>query len=564
MELLQAEATPTSSEIEIKGNAGSRMTFVQGDVVIDLNGIITTMNDGSIPLLYAHDVNDQIGFVNSVEVREDGIYLKGKLTMDTKRCANIKNSFRDGQPWQASLGFIIVEGKEIPEGEDVEVNGRIESGPVTIAEAIEIKECSIVTFGADSHTEIIKANASKDNVIEAEATVNVNIKTCDELAEPSIIANTKGTPMTEELNLTNNTRIASLAVMMQAGANINERNYKEAELEAANQLKDLDFRSIVEAASGWQPTHSQRSNAGEWLQAAASSYGLNNIITTVSGEMLLKYMDSENEPWRQIFRISSCSDQRPSYRYKIGSNGGYDLKKVKAGAEFEHAVYDDAKAVISADLYARQCVITEEELLAGNAVGALADILRQSASGAKQCIKNVLYKCFLNPTSQFDSTNFFDASRGNTFTGKALTYANLAEGVAKFYDCNLRGVDPKFLVVPSSLWATAQTLCKATSMFTTSGSGADINPIASKGIVPVAIPDLSLSKYGGNYSDTTWYLMADPGILTAFEATFLNGNTTPRMRRQDVTVGFAGIKFDTSLIFGCASLDPEGIVKFTA
>lgn len=561
MELLQAEATPLSSEIEIRGNAGSRMSFDEGDVVIDLNGIIATMNDGAIPLLYAHDSNDQIGFADSVEVREDGIYLKGKLTMDTKRCANIRNSFKEGQPWQASLGFVIVESREVAEGEEVEVNGRIEAGPVIIAQTIEIKECSIVTFGADSHTEIVRADA-KPNTIEAEATVNINAG--DELRELDIVADKKGNVMTEELNMNNNTRIASLAVMMQAGADINERNYKEAELEAANQLKDLDFRSIVEAASGWTPTHAQRSSAGEWLQAAASSYGLNNIITTVSGEMLLKYMDSENEPWRQIFRISSCSDQRPSYRYKIGSNGGYDLKKVAAGAEFEHAVYDDAKAVIAADLYARQCVITEEELLAGNAVGALADILRQSAAGAKQCIKNVLYKCFLNPTCQFDSTNFFDASRGNTYSNKALTYANLAEGVAKFYECNQRGVDPRYLVVPASLWATAQTLCKATSFYTASGSGADINPIASCGLIPVAIPDLELAKYGGNYSSTTWYLMADPGTLTAFEATFLNGNTTPRMRRQDVIVGFAGIKFDTSLIFGCASLDPEGIVKFTA
>lgn len=559
---LQAEAKPISSEIEIKGNAGSRMTFTQGDVVIDLAGIITTMNDGSIPLLYAHDSNEQIGFADRVDVREDGIYLKGKLTMDTQRCSNIKNSFKEGQPWQASLGFTIVEGREVAEGEEVEVNGRIEQGPLTIAQAIEIRECSIVTFGADSHTEIIKANA-EEQVIEAEATVNVNT-TSDELTESGIVAsNMKGNTM-EELNLTNNTRIASLAVMMQAGANINERNYKEAELEAANQLKDLDFRSIVEAASGWTPTHSQRSNAGEWLQAAASSYGLNNIITTVSGEMLLKYMDNEKEPWRQIFKISSCSDQRPSYRYKIGANGGYDLKKVSAGAEFEHAVYDDAKAVISADLYARQCVITEEELLAGNAVGALADILRQSAAGAKQCIKNVLYKCFLNPTCQFDSTNFFDATRGNTFSSKALNYANLAEGVAAFTKANDRGIEAKYLVVPASLWAVAQTLCKATSMYTSSGSGVDINPIASKGLVPVAIPDLELQKYGGNYSSTTWYLMADPQTLTAFEATFLNGNTTPRMRRQDVVVGFAGIKFDTSLIFGCASLDPTGICKFTA
>lgn len=562
MKELLARAEPVSSDIEILANAGSRMSF-DADYVIDLNGIIALANDKQIPLLFSHNREKVIGYADKLIIDERGIVLKGKLTTNLDETNDIRVSFEAGQKWQASLGFKVVECESFDEGVEVEVNGRIEEGPVCIAKAIEIMECSIVSLGADSKTEILKANdASK--LLEASALVNVNINNNNELEEVAINATRKDTLMTEELNMNNNTRIASLAVLMQANAPINERNYKEAELEAANQLKDLDFRSIVEAASGWNPTHSERSSAGEWLQAAASSYGLNNIITTVSGEMLLKYMDSEKEPWRQIFKISSCSDQRPSYRYKIGSNGGYDLKKVQAGAEFEHAVYDDAKAVISADLYARQCVITEEELLAGNAVGALADILRQSAAGAKQCIKNVLYKTFLNPVCQFDSTNFFDASRGNVFSSKALTYANLAEGVAKFYECNQRGVDPRYLVVPSSLWAVAQTLCKATSMYTSAGSGADINPIASAGLIPVAIPDLELAKYGGAYSSTTWYLMADPQELTAFEATFLNGNTTPRMRRQDVVVGFAGIKFDTSLIFGCASLDPQGIVKFTA
>lgn len=560
---LDARGEPCVTTISIKGNAGSRMTFKGVDVVIDLDGIITTHNDKPVPLLYDHNNNEQLGYAAGLTVNKDGVFLDGKLTINSDRVDNIRDSWRAGQPWQASLGFVIVDGENVPDGASAIVNGREELGPVTIAHAIEIMECSIVTFGADDRTEILNASKNTDEnggYITAAASVVVN--NAVELDAPAINVKHKGNTMTENETKPNNTRIAALACLMQAGAKVNPAEYKESELEAANQLKGLDFRSIVEAASGWQATHAERSDCGEWLRAAASSFGLNQILQTISSELLIKFVDVENELWRQVFKVTSCTDTRPSYRFK--ELGEFMLKKNIAGQDMEHAVYSDVKAVISADLYTRQFAITEEEVLAGNSIGALEDILKQAAVGASRTVRHVLWSKFLDPQNcQFDGQAFFSGARGNVSSGMALNYDNLATAIGAFHKLNNRGINPSILLVPSSLWAKAQTLCKATNFYTTAGTGADVNPIISSGVRPVCVPDLELADNGGAYSQTTWYLLAEPNVIPAFEATFIGGNSTPRLRRQDINIGFAGIKFDCTLGFGCAQLDPAGIWKYT-
>lgn len=560
MNIIEATAQPQTTEIVIKGNGGSRMSFENGDVVIDLNGIIATHKDGSVPILYGHDHDDQLGFASTVEVKEDGIYLIGKLTMDTKRCGNIRNSWREGQPWEASLGFIVVEGENVAEGQTVAVNGREEVGPLTIAKAIEIMEVSIVTFGADENTSIVQAQREENDVVSAPAIASVKEINVEATIEESPIVTSCRKGIEMENTTTNNVRVASLACLMQANA-VNEKNWNEFELEAAHQLKDLDFRSIVDAACGQNPTYAQRSNVGEWL-TAASSYGLNNILQTVSSEMLQQFVAVESEPWRDVFKITSCSDTRPNYRYKIG--GQFELKKTEKGKEFDNIVYGDEKATIAADWYARQGAVTAEEIQSGAVIGAIADIAKQASYGATECINKVLWSKFLNPgNSQFDGSAFFASTRNNTYSNKALSYATLAEGIGNFYKTNERGINPSILLVPASLWAEAVTLTKATSFYD-GASGANVNPITSAGLKVVAVPHLEYASLGGNYSSSSWYLLANPNAIPAFEATFYNGVTTPRVRRQDINIGYNEIRFDTAICFGVAQMDPAGVVQFTA
>lgn len=551
-----------NDKIRILANSGDVMNIDGGAVAINLDGIIETRNGGRVPILLEHDRTRVIGFAEVSKVDASGVYMAGEITADHGDAWNFEASFEKGQPWGASLGFCIVDDTMASDG--VQVNGRMVPAGTRIANAVEIYEVSIVSIPADASAHVVEivppsAEGSDEQTQRADPLMCCSATITEYQASfnpPAVIKPKEGSNMTEET--VNNTRVATLAAMMQAGARIDERGYKASELEAANQIKDLDFRSIVEASAGWTPTHAERSNAGEWLKAA-SSYGLSNIVTSVASEILHKYFDDTAEPWRKIFKISSCADMRPAYRYRI--DGSYEMRKISAGGEFPHIVYSDEKRVISADLYASQAAIPEAEILAGNTLGAIDDIMKRAAGASKTCIKSVLYKTFTGASETFGGGSYY-VSGGNSFTNKALTFENLTAAVADFYAWNKCGAAPRYLVVPGSKWALANTLINSTAFYTTDGDtpAADSNPLHTLGIEVVAVPELDLSEFGGDGG--SWYLLADSNTIPAFEAVFLNGQTTPRMRRQDVTIGFDGIRFDTSVIFGAAEMDNRGAVKF--
>lgn len=539
------------TKIKLLANTGDVMQIGGGPVVVNLDGVIDTRKGAAVPILMEHDRTRVIGYASIDSVTSDGVTMSGTITSNGDDAAAFLSSLEAGQPWGVSIGFCILERREVETGADVVVNNACVPGPVTIADGVELYEVSIVSIPADASAKVLEvaegAYTCAASVVEYNAGFN----------PPNVIKPKKGDNMETE-NTVNNTRVASLAAMMQAGAKIDERAYKASELEAANQIKDLDFRSIVEASAGWTPTHAERSNAGEWLKAA-SSYGLSNIVTSVASEILLKYFDDTAEPWRKIFKISSCADMRPAYRYRV--NGGYEMRKIGAGGEFPHITYSDEKRVISADLYASQASIPEAEILAGNTIGAIDDIMKRAAGASKTCIKSVLYKTFTGASETFGGGNYY-ITGGNSFTGKDLTFENLTAAVSDFYAWNKCGAAPRYLVVPGSKWALANTLLNSTAFYTNNGDtpAADTNPLHTLGIEVVAVPELDLAEFGGDGG--SWYLLADPNTLPAFEAVFLNGQTTPRMRRQDINIGFDGIRFDTSIIFGAAEMDNRGAVKF--
>lgn len=156
----------------IKANAGSRMSFPDGDGVIDLQGAVSQKDSRAIPILYGHDWDAQLGHATVARVDENGIWLEGVVSVPSERAREWIASAKAGFPWNASLGWIVEEGIDVPEGEELEINGRVEKGPFVAMTKINIWECSVVTFGADPNTtaeitaraEIVSNNQSSHDI----------------------------------------------------------------------------------------------------------------------------------------------------------------------------------------------------------------------------------------------------------------------------------------------------------------------------------------------------------------------------------------------------------------
>jgi hypothetical protein len=88
------------------------------------------------------------------------------------------------------------------------------------------------------------------------------------------------------------------------------------------------------------------------------------------------------------------------------------------------------------------------------------------------------------------------------------------------------------------------------------------NPYAGRFKV-VTSPYLSLPTLPGN-SSSTWYLLADPNILPAFQVAYLDGRRAPTVETSDAEFNTLGLQMRCYFDFGVARLDFRGAIKNTA
>jgi hypothetical protein len=76
-------------------------------------------------------------------------------------------------------------------------------------------------------------------------------------------------------------------------------------------------------------------------------------------------------------------------------------------------------------------------------------------------------------------------------------------------------------------------------------------------------PYLQLTTTPGN-SPSTWYLLANPTMLPAFQVAYLDGRRAPTIETHDATFNTLGIVFRCYFDFGVAQLDYRGAIKSSA
>ena len=374
------------------------------------------------------------------------------------------------------------------------------------------------------------------------------------------------TPSTDRVDA----KALEIVAIRAAGFNPSEKKYTDAQLTAADKIGNPSFVEFCERASNASPYSFHRDPIGS-IRAAISTQNLGSILTTNANAVLLEAFNYADTSWREIFRVSSVNDFKAAERWRIDTN--FKLKEVPEGAEMEHAEVGDESYEIKAKTWGRQFALGYKSIVNGEALGVWGDMLRQIAYGANESVAEEAFSLFMNPATCSDSVAFYHASHGSLKTSCALTLDNLSAARAAFIsrskkkttsDDSPLGVPPALLVVPTALEDKALMLCNARTFNngTTSDNPADYNPNIGRWRV-VACPSLGYSTFT-NYSDTTWYLLADPRRLAAFEIAFLNGRQAPVIRQDELKIGSLGIAFDAHLDFGVAQEDYRGALKCTA
>ena len=560
-------------EVVIVANSGAAMDLGPGERwVVDLSGQITTRAGGqTVPILYGHDWDEQLGHTNNITLQGTELIMWGIADGATKRAEQWCESSLSGFPWNASLGFNVNDFLEIPEGETIDVNGTTHEGPLKIATAIEIWEVSVCTFGADKNTsaKVVLPQNDQGDILETDKLEgkkmqeNKEIKQADAL--DAVRFSRASIPTPTAATRVDPSNVATAAILKAAGAKIAAEKFTPAELDAADSLRTSDFRGIVEGATGWTPSAYERGDGRAWLQAAISTQGLSGVLSKCGDALLLNALSNYERRWAPFFKISSVNDFRKSPRFRIDST--FAFQEVQEGENLPHGNQDAYVWELQAKTYGRQYTLSYQSIVNGEAVGAYADIMQQVAYGAEEALNRVCWGLVMNPGKSVDGQDFYGSSHKNTLTATDTTptATTLQNAIQAFSVRTKKGgesvaVTPKYLVVPPAFEFAARTLVNSSIL---NNGSADYtgtyNPFENLFNI-ISAPQLQFSELTGN-SDSTWYLFADPMQCAAFEIGFLHGQQAPTVRSNDYEIGRLGLNIDGFISFGAIAEDWRGAFR---
>ena len=131
-------------------------------IVHDFEGM---SHKNRIPIDWAHDANEVIGYINRFTIDERGLTLSGALTpFGEDRGTEVISKYRRGVPYQASIMTSAVHEDDIEvvnEGEFAQVNGGRVEGPVFIIRNWELTGVAVVRHGADDATSVLMSKNRK-------------------------------------------------------------------------------------------------------------------------------------------------------------------------------------------------------------------------------------------------------------------------------------------------------------------------------------------------------------------------------------------------------------------
>lgn len=152
----EAKSAPIVMLARTKKKVSYRFSFDEEpiDIIHDFSGM---QHKNRIPIDWAHNSNEVIGYINKFNITEEGLVLAGAITpFGTDKGAEVVHKYKQGVPYQASI--MTGQGGEVEfveAGNAAEVNGEAVAGPVLIFREWELTGVAVVRHGADNMTNVI-------------------------------------------------------------------------------------------------------------------------------------------------------------------------------------------------------------------------------------------------------------------------------------------------------------------------------------------------------------------------------------------------------------------------
>lgn len=292
-----------------------------------------------------------------------------------------------------------------------------------------------------------------------------------------------------------------------------------------------------------------------------STVNLPGILGAVANKILLDAFTTIETTYDTLAEQSDFSNFHTYTMFRLDHLG--DFQVVPPDGEIKHGRLSQSSYTNKLDTYGQMLTLTRQDIINDN-MNAFRSLTVTLAKKARAAVE----KAFINAVME-SVDSFYTVGQGNRLTG-ALGITELAAAetaMASMVDANGDPIfaTPRYLLVPPGLRSLADAffLSELLQGATSSTRGQPATNIFRGRFQVFASPYLAAAGLDGS-SATTWYLLADPNVLPAFQVAYLDGRRAPTIETQDAEFDTLGLSMRCFFDFGVGQLDYRGAVKSTA
>lgn len=323
----------------------------------------------------------------------------------------------------------------------------------------------------------------------------------------------------------------------------------------------LDIGRVFLKARGARVTDMSRS---ELVDAMLTRAGLHSTVDfpglfeDAANKNLRSSYEAAPQTWREISRMVSLSDFKPSRQLQVGDAPA--LLEILEHGEYTFGTIGEAKESVQLKTYGRMFGITRQALI-NDDLNAFSEVPAAFGRKARDIESDLAWAQITSNPTMGDSVALFHATHANlTSSGTAIAVASL--GVGRTALRKQTGIDAatllnlmaRYLIVPAALETIAdQYLTQITAALSSS-----VNPFATGSgrtpLTPIVEPRLDAN------SATAWYMATDQAQAPVLYHGVLDGQEGPLVTQME---GFDvdGMKFRCRIDVAFKAADYRAIYK---
>lgn len=286
------------------------------------------------------------------------------------------------------------------------------------------------------------------------------------------------------------------------------------------------------------------------LKRAMSSSSFVGIVDEFTHKSMAKAYNERPVTFDRLVSKGSNRDFKTAYRYTIGLDDLPTLMSAESG-EFTYGNVEDQKVGTNIRTYGKGIKLTRE-IFINDQLGEVNMAIAMQGKGYRRLQEIMFYNLFQNANNFSDKLGNLVKTNKNVSTKAFSEMERLMLEQKSFDGKGFIGVEPRFIVVPTSISGEVAQLLTSTSDPTSTNSG--VANTWNGRLTMIQSPYLT------NTDEKAYYFVADPSEIPGIEYTTLNGNDTPISRTMPDTEDL-GLAIQSYMDFGFNLLGVQGFVK---